>query len=258
MLRPKLGVGQGGLAAVALGALTVIGCGGSSAAQGKATGGMTSAVDNARCDSRGKQLVTSDTNGDKRADVMKLYETVGSGSNAAQKLVCKQVDLNNDNKIDIVYHYAPDSSNLTFEEFDLDFDGRFDLRAFYQSGRKIREEMDTNYDNKVDFTKYYEADRLVRIERDSNNDGRVDEWQYYEAGKLDRIGYDSTGSGRVDKWERAPEAEAGVTGAETTPAPPATQTQGVNPSGAGVVPAGGTAPAPNPATAPTAPPAAPR
>ncbi|HEY0707381.1 MAG TPA: hypothetical protein VGG33_11325, partial [Polyangia bacterium] len=172
MLRPKLRVGQGGLAAVALGALSLAGVGcGSSTAQGKAGGGMTTAVDNARCDSRGKQVVTSDTNGDKKADVLKIYQTVGSGSNAAQKLICKQVDLNNDNKIDIVYHYAADSSSLTFEEFDLDFDGRFDLRAFYQAGRKVREEMDTNYDNKVDFTKYYEADRLVRIERDANNDG---------------------------------------------------------------------------------------
>jgi hypothetical protein len=223
-------------------------CGSSGAAKGPATGGapgMTTAVDRSRCDDRGKQLVASDTNGDKRPDVLKLFVSTGSGDNAAQRMVCKQVDLNNDSKIDIVYHYD-DGGHLMFEEFDLDFDGRFDLRAFYQGGRKVREEMDTNYDNRVDFTKYYEADKLVRIERDANNDGRVDEWQYYDGGgKLDRIGYDSTGSGRVDRWERAPEAEGG--NAEPA-APAAAPAASPSPASQVIPPAG-----PGPAGAPPAP-----
>ncbi len=217
-----------------------LGCGSSSAKGGDSTAasaaGMTTSVDKSRCDDRGKQVITADTNGDKKPDVLKLY---ASGKDT-QQLVCKQVDLNGDTKVDIVYHYGDDSA-LTFEEFDLDFDGRFDLRAFYQAGRKVREELDTNYDQRVDFTKYYEGDKLVRVERDANNDGRVDEWQYYEAGKLDRIGFDSTGSGRVDRWERAPDEAAAASAAESGGAPPA-----------GTVPAG-TPPAGAP-TAPTAPP----
>ena len=113
-------------------------------------------MDKSRCDDRGKQVITADTNGDKRPDVLKLYAS-SARAQSTQVLVCKQVDLNNDGKVDIVYHYGDDSA-LTFEEFDLDFDGRFDLRAFYQGGRKVREELDTNYDQRVDFTKYYEAD----------------------------------------------------------------------------------------------------
>ena len=226
---------RGALGLVAA-SLLAMGCGGSGAAAGpgKVAGAdtMTSGVDRARCDDRGKQVVKTDINGDGRPDVIKLYRTAGSGDSGSQVLVCKQVDMNNDARIDIVYHYD-DAGAVSFEEFDLDFDGRFDLRAFYQGGRKVREEMDMNYDGRVDFTKFYEGDKLVRIERDSNNDGRVDEWQYYENGKLDRIGYDSGGTGRVDRWERSPEAEAGLA--------------------AEAAPAGATAPPP----APTQPPAAP-
>jgi hypothetical protein len=229
------------------------GCGGSSKAAGSGGGAMTSAVDKSRCNDSGKQVAQSDTNGDKKPDVIKLYT---KGRDSAQTLVCKQVDLNHDGKIDIVYHYD-DGGALSFEEFDLDFDNRFDLRAFYQGGRKVREEMDTNYDQRVDFTKYYEADRLVRIERDGNSDGRVDEWMYYEAGKLDRIGYDTTGSGRVDKWERAPDdvgsepsaPAAGAQPAGGTPSPTATTPGGTSgPGGPGSSVGAPTAP-------PTAPPA---
>ena len=212
---------------------------------------MTTSVDKSRCDDRGKQVVTADTNGDQRPDVLKLYNTSRQGDQSTQTLVCKQVDLNADGKVDIVYHYGDDGA-MTFEEFDLDFDGRFDLRAFYQAGRKVREELDTNYDQRVDFTKYYEADRLVRVERDSNSDGRVDEWQYYEAGKLDRIGFDSTGSGRVDRWERAPDAETGAAeappGGAAGPATPAASTPATPSTPAATTPAAPastTPPAPN-------------
>src|SRR5215204_1846110 len=114
------------------------GCGGTPKAGGSGSGGMTSAVDKARCNDSGKQVVQADTNNDKKPDVIKLYT---KGRDNAQTLVCKQVDLNHDGKIDIVYHYD-DGGVLSFEEFDLDFDNRFDLRAFYQGGRKVREEMD--------------------------------------------------------------------------------------------------------------------
>jgi hypothetical protein len=222
--------------------LAAAGCGSSSSATKLPTspGGMTTSVDRSRCDEKGKQLVASDINGDKRPDVLKLFVT---GAGGEQRLVCKQVDMNNDSKIDIVYHYD-DTGRLAFEEFDLDFDGRFDMRAFYQGGRKVREEVETNYDNRADLIKYYEADKLVRIEIDGNNDGRVDEWQYYDQGKLDRIGYDTSGSGRVDRWERGPEAEGGAAEppggtSSTGPVPPA----GPGPAGA------------PPAAAPAAPPA---
>jgi len=212
--------------------MSVSGCGGkvkatTSLVPSAGAGGMT--IDRTRCEERGKQVVVSDTNFDQKPDVTKLYDTVaGAGGEKTQVLACKQVDLNYDTKVDIVYHHDQ-SGTISFEEFDLDFDGRFDLWSYYQQGKKVREEMDTNYDRRSDFVKYFESDKLVRVERDTNNDGRVDEWQYYENGKLDRIGYDSTGSGRADKWDRAPDdalpgAASEVAPAVAAPAAPAETT----------------------------------
>jgi hypothetical protein len=192
---------------VACSAAALVGCAGkadTSVANAGSAAGMQ--VDPTRCDAKGKNVVVADTNQDKKPDVTKMYETRDVAGQKTQILACKQVDLNYDSRVDIVYHYDRDGV-ISFEEFDLDFDGRFDLWTYYQQGKKVREEMDTNYDRRPDFTKYFENDKLVRIERDTNNDGRVDEWQYYENGKLDRIGYDTTGSGRADKWDRAPETE---------------------------------------------------
>jgi hypothetical protein len=199
-------------------------------------------VDPTRCDPRGKQVVTADTNADKKSDVTKLYEVRDGAGGKVQVLACKQVDLNYDNRIDIVYHYDQ-TGTLSFEEFDLDFDGRYDLWAYYQGGQKIREEMDTNYDRRPDFTRFVEGGKVVRVERDANNDGRVDQWEYYEGGKLDRIGYDTTNSGRADKWDRAPDAVEGP-GASAAETPPAT------PSATGTAPP---PPPPPPAPAPAAP-----
>jgi hypothetical protein len=204
---------------------------------GGPTGGIQ--IDPTRCNPSGKQVVTADVNGDKRADVTKLYEVREVGGQKTQILTCKQVDLNHDDKIDIVYHYDQ-AGALTLEEFDLDLDGRFDGWAYYQNGQRVRVDRDMDLDGKPEHNEYYEGGRKVRVERDTNRDGKVDEWEYYENGKLDRIGYDTTGAGRADKWDRAPEdVSGGATAAEaaaTQNAPPAP-------------------PAPAPAPAPTAPPA---
>ncbi len=187
-------------------------------------------VDRSKCDTSGKQVTTTDTNQDKKPDVWKLYAAGG------QFLACKQVDLNHDGSVDIVYYYDA-SGVLTMEEFDLDFDRKFDMATYYQNGRRIRDERDHNFDARPDYWKFYEDEKLVRIERDADFNGNVDEWSYYEGGRLDRIGYDTSGSGRVDKWDRAPENE------ETPPAE-------------GAVPAGNTPPAPAAPPPPLSPPPA--
>jgi hypothetical protein len=201
-------------------------------------------VDPTRCNPSGKQVVTADVDGDKKADVTKLYEVREQNGQKVQILACKQVDLNHDEKIDIVYHYDQQGV-LTFEEFDLDFDGRFEAWTYYQGGQKVREDRDINYDGRPDLSEYYEGGRKVRVEVDSNHDGKIDEWEYYENGKLDRIGYDTTGQGRADKWDRAPEdlttgntsnAETAAAGAPAAPPPPP-------------APAAAPAPAPPPAPA---------
>jgi len=211
------------------------GCGGSTAAASPATAGglkvsqgdFGAQFDRSRCDDRGKQVVSADTNGDGKSDVIKLFTVVEQGGQKVQQLTCRQVDLNHDGKMDIVYTYGPGGMLMT-EDFDLDFDGKFDERVYYQEGKKVRMERDMDGDGKPDYVEFYEGGKLVRIERDSNGDGKPDEWQYYENGRLDRIGMDTTGSGRADKWERNP--EAAETASEATPAPAARSTAPANPA----------------------------
>jgi uncharacterized membrane protein len=183
-------------------------------------------VDRSKCTEAGKQVVTGDTNMDKKPDVWKYFVSKNVGGNTVQVLVCKQVDLNHDGKLDLVTYYDDTGNTIEMEEADLDLDGKFDTVYYYANGKKVREENDMNFDSRPDVWKYFEDEKLVRIERDTNNDGKVDEWQYYEGGKLDRIGYDSTGSGKVDHWDRAPEGEEETGGggaaapAAATPAAP--------------------------------------
>jgi len=215
----------------------ISGCGSSStaASPGTATSGLKvsqtdfgAQFDRSRCDDKGKQVVTADTDGDGKPDVIKLFTVVEQGGQKVQQLACRQVDLNHDGKMDIIYSYGPGGMLMT-EDFDLDFDGKFDERVYYQEGKKVRMERDMNGDGKPDYVEFYEGGKLVRVERDSNGDGKPDEWQYYENGRLDRIGTDTTGSGRADKWERNPET------AEAAPEAPAAA--GTAPAAKGATPA---------------------
>src|SRR5581483_3747212 len=182
-------------------------------------------VDRSKCSDKGKQIVTADTNLDKKPDVWKFFTTVQQGGQSVSVLSCKQVDLNHDGKIDVVQYYDETGNQMTLEEADLDFDGQFDVTIYYVNGKKVRKEEDTNLDKKPDVWTFYEDDKIVRIERDTDYNGKVDEWQYYEGGKLDRIGYDTSGAGRVDKWDRSPEGEgeggggAAPAGGAAAPAP---------------------------------------
>ena len=213
--------------AATLGLGGVLGCGGAQKAptQNAAAAGATNVqapppIDRSRCKATGKQVMEADTNLDKKPDVWKYFVANGQG---AQVMTCKQVDLNHDGKVDIIYYYDDTGAQSNLEEFDLDFDGRIDLTVYYANGKKIREELDTNYDGQSDLWKFYEDEKLVRIERDSDFNARVDQWEFYEGGKLDRIGYDTSGSGRVDKWDRAPEGDdtAGAEAASAKAASPA-------------------------------------
>jgi hypothetical protein len=202
-------------------------------------------VDRSKCSDKGKQVVTVDTNLDKKPDVWKYFTTVQQDGQTISVISCKQVDLNHDGKIDLVSYYDEKGAQLAMEEADLDFDGQFDVTSYYVAGKRVRKEEDTNFDKRPDVWTYYEDDKIVRIERDTDGNGKVDEWQYYEGGKLDRIGYDTSGAGRVDRWDRAPEGEGsgaagggGEQGAAATPA-----------SGAAAPASGAAAPAAPAATA---------
>jgi hypothetical protein len=249
---------HGGLS-LTLATAFLLSCAGTSKPPEMVSGGAGSNVPNAppvdrnKCKEGGKEVVTADTNQDKKPDSWKYLHQIDIGGSKAHVIACKQVDLNHDGRIDSVYYYDDRGAALELEEFDLDFDGKFDQTVYYAAGKRVRKEMDMNFDQRADVWEYYEEEKLVRVERDSNNDGRVDEWSYYEGGKLDRIGYDSSGSGKVDRWDRAPEGEDGAPGeAPAAPAPAAAP-----PAGATTPPPAAAAPAKPAAPAKAAPAATP-
>ncbi len=182
-------------------------------------------VDRSKCDEKGKNVITADTNQDQKPDVWKFYQTVDVGGQKTEILTCKEVDLNHDGKVDLVSYYDDKGAQITMDEADADFDGKFDVTRYFVNGKKVREEFDTNFDGKTDVWQYFEDEKLVRQERDTNGDGKVDEWEYFEGGKLDRIGYDTTGTGTVNKWDRSPEGDdteaAAAPAAGAAPAAPA-------------------------------------
>src|SRR5450432_2763917 len=104
-------------------------------------------VDRTKCDEKGKNVITADTNLDQKPDVWKFYQTVDVGGQKTEILTCKEVDLNHD--------------------------GKFDVTRYFVNGKKVREELDTNFDQKPDVWQYFEDEKLVRQERDTNGDGKV-------------------------------------------------------------------------------------
>jgi hypothetical protein len=175
-------------------------------------------VDRTKCDEKGKNVITADTNLDQKPDVWKFYQTVDVGGQKTEILTCKEVDLNHDGKVDLVSYYDDKGAQITMDEADADFDGKFDVTRYFVNGKKVREELDTNFDQKPDV------------------------WQYFEDEKLVRIGYDTTGTGTVNKWDRSPEGE---------------DTEGAAPAAAPAAPPAAAAPTSPPPAATTLPPAKP-
>jgi hypothetical protein len=192
-------------------------------------------IDRTKCDEKGKNVVTADTNLDQKPDVWKFYQAVDMGGQKTEVLTCKEVDLNHDGKIDLVYYYD-EKGIVSMDEADTDFDGKFDMTVYYGGGKKVREEFDTNFDGKPDVWKYFEDEKLVRQERDTNGDGTV------------------------NKWDRAPEgddtepgggaAPAAAGNGATAPAAPAAPAPTAPPPATSPPPAKGAAPAAKPAPAP--------
>ncbi len=161
-----------------------------------------------------------DVNGDHKPDVFKFYrnvEVAGATPDAPKTtkraLVRKELDVNFDQRIDIVEFYEgePGKEQKVKEEFDLDFDGRVDETRHYKDGNVTLIELDLGFDGKTDTWSYYQltqneegkpVNRLVERRRDTNGDGAVDVWEYYTKGVIVKIGTDSNGDGTPDVFQR--------------------------------------------------------
>lgn len=158
-----------------------------------------------------------DVNGDKKPDVFKFYRIVSAGDKdgkgATKVLIRKEMDVNFDQKFDIVQYYTgePGQEILVREEMDLDFDGRVDSTRHYKEGHVSLVELDLGFDGKTDTWRYYQltknddgktVNRLIEKRRDRDGDGAVDVWEYYTKGRLTKVGYDTTGDGKPDRFQK--------------------------------------------------------
>lgn len=164
-----------------------------------------------------------DVNGDMKPDVFKHYALVeqpggdGKGAKVQLKaLVRKEIDVNFDQRIDIVEYYkgGPGKEVKEREEYDLDFDGRVDEVKRYEDGTLKEVQLDLGFDGKIDTWMFYQmtkneegkdVNRLYERRRDQNGDGSVDVWEYYVKGQLQKVGTDTNGDGTPDQFQRVDE-----------------------------------------------------
>jgi hypothetical protein len=206
-------------------------------------------VDEALCDAKGKDVQQFDLNRDNKPDIWKLYKSQNEKGTTVSIMTCEQVDLDHDGKKDYVVRYD-DTGAILSEEYDFDFDAKFDARFHYdkKTGNKYLVERTSGFSGKPDsWEKYTAAGKLDSIRRDRNADGKPDLWEQYREGILEKILYDDDYDGKVERQEEAKRAEAPAPTAPTT-APAAGE-----PAAEGAAPAPGSPASPEPATPPAKP-----
>jgi len=165
-------------------------------------------VDPSLCETAGKNVVTSDLNKDNKPDVWRLYRTEDEGGTKIEFLTCKQVDMNQDGKKDLVVAYNR-KGNPIFEKRDYNNDGVFDMSAVYdaKTGHPAEIERDDDRDGRFEKKELYDtAGVLTSVRRDRNGDNQPDEWLQYKQQILIAILYDDDFDGRVDRREEIPGA----------------------------------------------------
>lgn len=204
-------------------------CGGSKEQTKEASGSSPEGASSGSLDPVQEQRSSSavieriDINGDQKPDVFKHYALAddpagdGKGGKLQRKvLIRKEIDVNFDQRIDIVEYYKGGSGKeiKEREEFDLDFDGRVDEIRKYEDGNLKEVQLDLGFDGRLDTWMIYQmtknedgkdVNRLIERRRDENGDGNLDVWEYYVKGKLQKIGRDSNGDGQPDQFTRVDE-----------------------------------------------------
>lgn len=149
----------------------------------------------------GLEVRKIDINGDGRPDVFAYYSV---SQNGARRLVHKDTDLNWDGRIDVRTWYDG-QGRISEEEMDGDFDGRVDWVDLYQDGVRTRCEVDTDYDGQFDLFKTYVNGQVARRERDTDGNGRIDFREDLDAsGKVVKLSRDLDGDGVMDDEEQPP------------------------------------------------------
>src|SRR5699024_9391506 len=102
--------------------------------------------------------------------------------------------------------YFDAAGDLVEEEMDLDFDEKVDMVAYYKNGVATRKAMSVAFNGDFSIVKFYgQQGQLLRVERDQNHDGVTDLWEYYGPnGERERVGWDEDGDGVPDQFDQLP------------------------------------------------------
>lgn len=169
--------------------------------------GASAPVDERRCDEKGEDRIVNqyDTSGDQMPDVRKVFRRVGTFPDYRLILLCREVDVNQDGRKDIIRYYS-DLGVPQREETDRNLDGRMDEVRIFQSNQTVQRQLDSDRDGRLDTKIFYRNGAPHRIERDSRGRSQQtwqpDHWEYVESGRIVRIGTDIDGDGSVDVWDR--------------------------------------------------------
>lgn len=117
-------------------------------------------------------------------------------------IILQKIDLNNDQKPDIINHYQERPSNTPLrivKEVDINYDGKMDLKTYFDADQNVvKEEIDSDYDGVVDWTDFYYKGVKTRTEKDLDSNGYIDTIVYYRDGKIHQQHKDTTGDGEYD------------------------------------------------------------
>lgn len=114
----------------------------------------------------------------------------------------RSTDVSGDGRPDFVVVTLPDGR---CEAYDLNFDGRVDLWAYFAAdGAKRRTESDYDRDGRVDEVVVYERGQRVRALLATSLAGQIDTWQTSNDGRLARMERDADGDAVVDQWWEFP------------------------------------------------------
>jgi hypothetical protein len=155
---------------------------------------------------KGNELIERyDLNADGNGDLEKVFIVFKNEQGEDQKLIReKRLDLDYNGKFDLIARY--DSKGvLVSESMDLDFDGKFDAENTYRDGHLAIQHLAPGFDGRVAvWNEFNEKGELIKKGRDTTTDDqfqRPNYWEYYDEQKLVRIGYDRDGDGKPEYFE---------------------------------------------------------
>lgn len=144
------------------------------------------------CPPEGAELQGTDVDGDGKVDALQARRN--------GKLVCDTFDLNFDGKIDVKRFYDEVGQRVEREERDLDFSGTTDQILLFVNGEEWNQ-LDTNFDGRIDTRVVCRKRAVQGVQRDRTGNGNIDSWEIYESGQLKEIHYDSNNDAKADRWE---------------------------------------------------------